>query len=153
MLLFYKATYSDCDLLFRWANDPIVRSNSFNQNVILYEDHKNWLKKFLNSERSSIYIFTQQEIPAGQVRINKNSQETIIGISIDSVYRGKSLAVDMLTIAANDYFLKFPEEHIFAYIKQANIASLKVFKKAGFKHVIDVIEQGVPSYKMEKSLE
>ncbi|MDB5256719.1 MAG: Acyl-CoA N-acyltransferase [Chitinophagaceae bacterium] len=152
MLSYYKASFSDCDLLFRWANDPTVRSNSFRQEEIEYEDHVQWLKAALNSGKCFIYIFTEDRIPVGQVRISKNELETIIGISIDRDFRGKSFAAQMLILAVDDYLAQFPEEHISAYIKGTNQASLTVFQKAGFNQLSPVTEQGIPSYKLVKSL-
>ncbi len=37
-----NAEYTDCEHIFYWANDPTVRANAFNSNLIEFEDHKAW---------------------------------------------------------------------------------------------------------------
>ena len=42
-----KATIEDRDLLFQWANDPLVRKNSFSTAEIAYEEHVDWYNRVL----------------------------------------------------------------------------------------------------------
>jgi len=37
MVFLRKATLSDIDLLYEWANDPVVRENSFSTESISYD--------------------------------------------------------------------------------------------------------------------
>ncbi len=41
-LRFRPVTEDDRQLLFRWANDPVVRRHSFNANAIAWEEHCAW---------------------------------------------------------------------------------------------------------------
>ena len=41
------ANSDDTDLLYRWANDPVVRKNSFNTDRILYENHVMWFNRII----------------------------------------------------------------------------------------------------------
>ena len=36
-LILREAKKDDVELLFKWANDPVVRKNSFNESLIAYE--------------------------------------------------------------------------------------------------------------------
>ena len=40
-----EANYNDTKLIFNWSNDPLVRAQSFNSNIIEFENHKNWFKE------------------------------------------------------------------------------------------------------------
>lgn len=130
---FRFANANDSDLYFNWANDELVRKNSFNQAAISYNDHVVWFNEKVKSPFCYLYLFLNEfEVPIGQVRIDKHKEETVIGISIDLNFRGMSLAKHMLNKATEDYLIRFPEETIVAYIKKDNAASLKGFKNAGF---------------------
>src|SRR5205085_124383 len=48
-LHFRFANEYDVDLYFRWANDPLVRTNSFNQAIVIYQDHVKWFQSKLKS--------------------------------------------------------------------------------------------------------
>ncbi len=151
---FRFAKESDTDLYFKWANDNLVRSNSFNQNKVEYENHIKWFSSKLNSKDAYFYFFLNEEnIPVGQVRIDKSENEAVIGISIDEAFRGKSLGSEMLKQATDDYLKKHPSEIITAYIKIDNKSSYSIFKKAGFLNEELITEQGHQSYKLYKKLD
>ncbi|NVO03006.1 MAG: GNAT family N-acetyltransferase [Bacteroidetes bacterium] len=147
MLEFRFAKLSDVDLYYKWANDPLVRLNSFNTEPIKYQDHVKWFSEKIKDEKFSFYLFIDSlKIPAGQVRFQKELTEIVIGISIDEDFRGKSLGVEMLEKATEDFLAINPEAIINAYIKESNSPSLKIFKKAGFSDERRVIVNNVESY-------
>lgn len=147
-LEFRFAEVKDVDLYFRWANDPIVRSNSFDQSAVEYERHVDWFNSKLNSEDCYFYLFSSRGIPVGQVRIDKSANEIIIGISIDKKFRGMNAGVSMLKLACSDYFEKNPGSKIAAYIKVENAASYSIFKKAGFGNDEMLVKHGVTCHKL-----
>lgn len=149
-LSFRMAEEQDTDLYYSWTNDPLVRTNSYRQEKIAYEDHVKWFHSKLKTPGYFFYLFMSKDnIPAGQVRIVQGD-ETVIGISIDQAFRGKSLGWQMLIMACDDFFTTHPSEKITAYIKQENASSYATFKKAGFSGEETVMEQGCLSYKLYK---
>lgn len=152
-LYFRVANSSDSELYFNWANDPVVRLNSFNQNEISFEDHNKWFSNKLNSPDCFFYLFVDliSNKPVGQVRIDKSGSEVVIGISIDEHFRGKSLGIEMLTKASSDYLERFPDATIVAYIKIENLPSYNLFKKAGFGGEEFSDYNGSRIYKMYKN--
>ncbi len=148
---FRKPTMEDAKLYFDWANDEVVRKNSYAQETISYEDHLAWFKRKLASPDCFFYLFIEQKQPAGQVRIEKKENETVVGISIDSKYRGKGLGSVMLEAACADYFSKFPKDTIYAYIKESNLPSCAIFKTARFTNEQTVMVNGVKSIKLHKT--
>jgi RimJ/RimL family protein N-acetyltransferase len=142
----------DAELYFKWANDPVVRANSYNSSEISFEDHCKWFERKLGSGSCFFYLFKNKEqVPVGQVRIERMADETVIGISIDERFRGRSLAVKMLTGATEAYLSKFPSEQIVAYIKSENPASRKSFVRAGFTEAATVIKNEISSVKLTKT--
>jgi UDP-2,4-diacetamido-2,4,6-trideoxy-beta-L-altropyranose hydrolase len=151
-LHFRFAEESDVDLYFHWTNDPLVRINSYNQNVVIYDEHVKWFQSRLASDDCCFYLFlNEQNKPVGQVRIEKCVDEAIVGISIDKLFRGKSFGVEMLRIATRDYLDKKPGSFLAAYIKVENTLSYKIFLKAGFNNREMVTVKGSESYKLNKS--
>jgi UDP-2,4-diacetamido-2,4,6-trideoxy-beta-L-altropyranose hydrolase len=150
---FRFAKESDMELYYNWSNDPLVRSNSFNQNPVEHENHVKWFLAKLNSKECHFYLFLNEENkPVGQVRIDSNEKETVIGISIDEAFRGRSIGTEMLKKSTADYLHKHSSKNIVAYIKQENTASYNIFKKAGFSNEEIVTEQGHRSYKLYKKV-
>jgi len=150
---FRFAELHDAALYYKWANDLVVRQNSFNTNEISYQQHIDWFSHKLNSKECFFYLFLNEEkLPVGQVRIDKSNNEIVIGISIDENLRGKGLGVQLLNQASTDYLHKFPHAEIIAYIKEENIASIHQFSKAGFIKTGNVIVSECKSYRFKKAI-
>lgn len=121
---------SDCDLLFRWANDPITRQNSFNTGEIDYESHVSWFHK--NLSKNWFIFYNSENLPIGIVRLDYKNDEWIIGITVDPDQRGKGYASQMIKLAADKFIESNTNAKIIAYIKEENVASKKAFSNAGF---------------------
>ncbi|MEP6803965.1 MAG: GNAT family N-acetyltransferase [Flavobacterium sp.] len=135
MLSFKKASLYDMRLYFEWANDSIVREQSYNSGTIDLENHEIWFKSKLSDNSCMMMIFENEEnLKVGQIRIQKESDsDALISISIALEHRGKSYGKEMLEMAT-DFFLQLnPNFTINAFIKEINLSSKYVFEKAGFK--------------------
>jgi len=135
MLSYRYATAQDVILYFNWANDAVVREKSYNSQAISLDTHTKWFDKKLASKDTMMLVFVnEKEESIGQVRIEKKGLiEAVIGISIDSNHRGKGYAAEMLKLATNHFLEKNKTVKIHAYIKETNVASKRVFVKAGFR--------------------
>lgn len=150
-----RAIEEDAALYFKWTNDEEVRKQSYNSDSISYENHLHWFKQNLNAPGVYFYLFEEQSLPLGQVRIQKSdSDDYIIGISIDKDARGKGYASYFIKQAVRLFFeeVSFAQQ-IAAYIKKENISSLKSFTNAGFTLENMVSYKGYESYKMIKKNE
>ena len=128
-----NATIDDLDIYYKWANQPSVRMQSFNSELINFEDHVSWFKKKLNDTNCMMLIFSIDEAKVGQVRFQEEDEEfSIINISISEEHRGMGYGVMILNIATEIYFSKYPKKLIKAYVKKENIASNTFFKNAKF---------------------
>lgn len=151
MLSYRRATLSDVDMYYAWANDTEVRKNSYQSEAIPYTQHVSWFEKKINSPQSLLLVFEDTEKNAvGQVRIETQEKQAVIGISVNQQHRGKGYAVEMLQKASSAYFEIHPENFILAFIKKDNFASYKAFVAAGYKPLEEVEESGVLSYKLIK---
>jgi RimJ/RimL family protein N-acetyltransferase len=144
------STRIDVDLYFAWANDELVRQYSYQQDVIQYKNHVQWFYSKIDSPHFLFLIFFNQDKSAiGQVRINKNEEEVIIGISVDKNYRGFGYSFKMLRLACQHYFKNYSDNEIFAYIKIENKVSIATFKKAGFLQEQFVLVNNIESVKLK----
>lgn len=49
----------DCDLLFEWANYPMVRQNFFSTKAITYDEHVNWFRNIMERKDCVEYLFNK----------------------------------------------------------------------------------------------
>ncbi|MCK8141469.1 GNAT family N-acetyltransferase [Flavobacterium sp. I-SCBP12n] len=137
MLSFRKAEIEDLELYFDWANDNVVREQSFNSNKISLDKHKQWFESKLIDENCTFFLFENNKKEAvGQIRIQKENQnQALIGISIDKNHRGNGYAKKMLEMATDSFCNTNPDFLINAYIKESNLGSKRAFENAGFEFI------------------
>ena len=133
-----KVVESDCTILFQWANEKMVRKNSFNSDVITFEEHMDWLKKRLLSKNCYLHIFYLDKNPIGQVRIDVENEIGTISYSLDKDYRGQKLAIEMLRLLENEiYKSNMKIKVLIGYVKSENIASQKIFQRLQYESKIE----------------
>ena len=127
----------DCELLWEWANDPIVRSASFRSDSIPWEEHLKWFNNKLNSSNCYHFITVNTlNQPIGQIRFEIDKHlKSVVSISLDSKHRGQGYGKLMLQMAINKLFQHISVNHIQALIKPDNVASIRLFESVGFKIV------------------
>ncbi|GAB6100050.1 hypothetical protein JCM16358_19290 [Halanaerocella petrolearia] len=130
-----EVTKNDCDLLFEWVNDPVVRENSFNNEFIKYEEHKKWFKEKFNSSSSFIYIALLNDKEIGQIRIDIEGGNGYIDYSIAKEYRCNGYGSRLLIKIFN--FIKKSKnvniKNLIGKVKYNNLASRKSFEKARYR--------------------
>lgn len=140
-----NAQFIDADYLFKLANDPETRKNSFVSREIVWDEHINWVQNSLKDPNRYIFIISSEEDDVGIVKFEIR-EEVVIGVTIDPRFRGKGLGGEIIKKGC----LKFWEKNardINAYIKTSNIASVKAFKKANFSFLETVFINGINSQK------
>ncbi len=129
-----KARSEDVDLLFEWANDRGVRENSFNTAPIAYEEHVKWFGKILADESVHQYILYEDDIPAGQVRLNIEGKNARISFSVAEKNRGRGLGSAMLMmlpeLLVKDKITGVTK--LVGEVKHENAASARAFEKCGY---------------------
>lgn len=128
-----RATIEDCDILYEWRNDELVRKNSFNQEEIKYKEHIKWLQNFLSDDSCRIYILIDKEIKVGQAKVRVIDNEAEIGYSIGKEYRGHGYGTKCLELVKNEIKKDFPNiKNIYGRVKVDNVISQRAFEKAGY---------------------
>jgi UDP-2,4-diacetamido-2,4,6-trideoxy-beta-L-altropyranose hydrolase len=125
----------DCSLLWCWANDPETRAASFSSEPISWYEHIQWFDAKIRSENCKMYIaLDRRDQPVGLIRYDIDSEnEAVVSITIANQYRGKGYASLIIEKTSSRILRQSKMHQLNAYIKCDNLASIKVFLRAGFK--------------------
>lgn len=128
-----NANAEDAKLLFAWANEETVRTNSFSPEPIRYDNHVYWLENKLQAVNCRIYIAEEEGVPVGQVRVDMNGNRAGIDYSITKEYRGKGYGSAMLAELERILRAECPFiDTLAAQVKHDNRASKRVFEKLDY---------------------
>lgn len=129
-----NATIEDVDIIYEWANDKVVRENSFNSKEINYSEHRCWYNSKINSSSTLFFVMMCGDTPVGQVRLELKDKEALVNYSIASQYRGHGLGKLMMKLVEEKINLEYRDiEKLIAEVKQENDYSKNVFIKLGYK--------------------
>jgi len=133
-IVFRLASNEDCELLWKWANDPEVRTMSFVSEVIAWEEHVQWFQTKIKSPNCVLWIAEsiQQEV-LGQVRFDVIGVEATISVSVDSRFRNKGYGSRIIRLATQKLFSSSNVQIVYAYIRPENRASVRAFINANFQ--------------------
>ncbi len=129
-----RVTPEDCALLFEWANDPVVRRNSFSSAKISWEEHTAWFEAMQKRTDCGQYIYLCEEEPVGQARITVSGEEAEVGYSICAESRGMGHGKRILQLLEAKVREDFPQvKTLAARVKPENAASRKAFEHIGYQ--------------------
>lgn len=136
-----KAVYEDMDVLFEWANDPVVRKNSFNTNQIMWDEHASWFDRVLKDEGRILYIFEVDGVSAGTMRLDYMTEHTSSGqmeaevsYSLAPEFRGKGYGKRMLRLLEDEiHASSLGIDCIVARVKPDNARSSRSFLDTGYE--------------------
>ncbi len=128
------AYITDAELMYEWQSDPLTRKYSHNTEMPVFTEHKKWLAMKLSDVRCSIYMIEFKGQAAGVVRLD---QVSVSGCGIPCLLISIYLSPSHYQRGLGNLALKWVSYvyrncDIKAEIHSENIASLKLFSKAGF---------------------
>ena len=143
----------DCEILWHWANDPVIRSVSFVSEYISWSDHVQWFASKLGEQNCIFYIaLNQDNVPIGQVRYELLNQEATISLATSESFRGLGYGSRIILLGCQKIGQSSLAKKINAYVKPNNLSSINVFLKSGFKNKGETIIQGQPAFHFVKIL-
>lgn len=127
------ANLLDCNEVFHWRNDPLSISMSFTSTKISFDDHAKWFEASLRDTDREIYIGFLRDIKIGVCRFDYNSdnQHSYVSININPSQRGLGYGRRLLSQCIHRY-RDVRESDLIAEVSPKNVASLELFKGAGF---------------------
>lgn len=136
-----RANSEDCDLLFKWANDSLVRANSFSTDKISYEEHVRWFDRLMQRNDCVQYILMDDCIPVGQARITICDDAAEVGYSICLEKRNSGYGSKLLKLVVEAVHKELSEvTRIVGKVKPENIASQKAFLNADYEEIYRTFE-------------
>ncbi len=126
-------TFDDAFLLWRWANDAVVRRNSFETAPIPWETHVEWLREKLGSSATRFWILEYCSIPVATIRYDRAGDAARIGFSVAAPYRGRGLGTKLLLMSASRARRELGVEILEGSVRPENEASARAFRAAGFR--------------------
>lgn len=139
----------DRELIWHWANDEETRKASYSQAYISWDEHVRWFDSVQRKKNYRFYIANNEsKKPVGQIRFACYGKDAIVSFSVAPESRRRGYAKEILIAAAKKLFSGTNVEQISAYIKLENILSLRVFEKAGFRMMENVVFCGIKSCRM-----
>jgi UDP-2,4-diacetamido-2,4,6-trideoxy-beta-L-altropyranose hydrolase len=123
----------DSELLWKWANDPELRKQSFTQEAIDWSIHEQWLKSSLEDRDTVIRIAENDRSDSvGVVRFTLQQRKAVISISLAQEFRGTGLAPAVLKCALDELTQTRSIQDVSAFVKPENLPSVRLFENAGF---------------------
>ncbi len=132
-----KIKKEDCIDLYRWRNDVDTRRSCFNSKLVSYKSHLKWFRDSLNNRQRYLYIVEDSEKgKIGVLRVDKLSPHIAeISINLAPHMRRKGYGARLLRQMCSKFNRSKQKILFLARIKKENLASLGVFKRAGFNEV------------------
>lgn len=128
-----QADMGDAETLFRWRNDSDTRANSFQTELIPYEEHVAWLEAALRNPVQEIFILCEGDMRIGQVSLSMENDMATISYSIDVAYRAQGYGKAILQLAENHCVERGTTRILRGYVKKKNIASQVIFESLGYE--------------------
>ena len=143
---------SDVELLFRWANDPLVRSMSFSSAPIPWEGHQFWFAAKLADPACLLFLAEDEsDTPVALVRFDVEGERAVISVSVAPEARGRGLGAHAIHLGTVEARARARVGEVLAYIKPENEASIRAFRSAGFGEPFAVDYAGHEAVCMRRS--
>ena len=123
----------DCKHLWLWRHCPDVRKNFFNEKTISWQEHKKWFYSKIKDPNTKIYVATLGKDKIGVIRFEIEDDSAKVSVNLNPDFLGKGLGSKIIKLGTKKFLQEAKvRKGIAAEIKEDNIASKKVFSKAGY---------------------
>lgn len=130
---FRNATLHDAKLIFEWQSHPETRKHFFDPHPPTWEKHYSWLECCIQNKKCELLV-AEENGALAIVKFDLDSKNSEISIYLSPEKRGRNLGAQVLLDSCAWIAEKYPLlNNITAKILDSNIASQKIFERAGFK--------------------
>lgn len=128
----------DIVLLQRWINLEEISYFNGSRFPVSYVEQKEYYQRLIkDSSKKKLIIVDKQNQKVGLIslmKIDYKNANAEIAVYIDPDYQNKGFASKSLKLMVNFAFYEMRMNKIYANILDFNVASIKTFQKAGFRH-------------------
>lgn len=144
------ATNDDAELLLNWRNDFVTRSVSRQSKVISLEEHRMWLQAVIGNPSRQLFLIENQTQAVATVRWDEHDTGTWeVSITVNPEFRGRGLAHAVL-VAGERALQASQSVRLLATVHEDNVASRRLFTKAGYLPFLPADNDGFAKYAKRK---
>ncbi len=129
------ACIDDALLILNWRNDFETRQNSFNKNIIDYNDHLAWYQKKLEDNNCFMFILVDNTECVGHIRIDKFNNVGKISYMIAP--KKRKMGYGKLIIELIDNIIPSEISILVGFVDRNNIPSRKCFITNNYSELIE----------------
>lgn len=133
---------SDCEIIYKWRNSPVVRQYSANTGRIGIDEHRQWLKQKLKNKNSILLMGVSTNRPIGVIRYEIEGTAATVSLFLDPAKTNQGLGRRLL--ASGDAWMKeyYPGiSTIQADVLPGNTRSIKIFEALGYTIKLHKLEK------------
>ncbi len=128
-----NAIPDDAVAIWRLANDPLVRGNSFNPVPIPLDAHLRWYQGQLELPNARFWVLEVGGALVAQIRLEKCDSDTAeVHFAVSPVFRGRGFASLVIVRAWERARAELGVNQVVGFVLPSNIPSRSAFLKAGF---------------------
>lgn len=129
-----SVTIADTALIYQWQSDPLTRRYALNPNIPSWAEHQCWMEKKLQRQQDYFFLIVNSVSgePYGAIRLDELAVDNYL-ISIFIAPQQHGLGIGLIGLNLVDQHL--PSMKIHATVLTENIASQRLFTKAGYQQV------------------
>lgn len=125
----------DLKFILRLYNQSVKEKVSYQNNIIKFKDHKDWINLNIKKKKIFIDILYNKKKRIGYLRFNKLKKKIFsVSIVLDRKYRNTGFGKKLLGLSIKK-FLSKNKGDIFSYIKTENLKSINIFKNNFFRKI------------------
>lgn len=126
------ATIRDCQLIYHWRNDVLIRRFSTSPDRLNYDNHVRWFEE--NYKQFIIGEVDRKSVGVVHSKVSGDVVEVSIYLKPSLIGRRTGVALLLLQEFYNRVVNYLPSTtKLVANIHRNNVASIKLFEKAGYK--------------------
>lgn len=129
-------TPNDTDKIIAWRNNPRVRRNFIDQNLLTKEIHTRWLETVVNTGKAEQFIIEADGTGVGSVflrDIDNAHKKAEFGIFIgEDGYAGKGVGTEAARKILEYAFDSIGLNKVFLRVLADNAAAIRSYEKCGF---------------------
>lgn len=129
-----RATASDTEQTYKWANDPVVRKYSFEQHEISLDEHTRWFNRKVNDSMCFYYLLEDGNRLMGSIRFDIKEGDALISYLLDPSEHGKGIGSLLLKMGM-EHLLMENQDTFYQFIGEVmpeNKGSVRIFEQLGF---------------------
>ncbi|MEW5772903.1 MAG: GNAT family N-acetyltransferase [Thermodesulfobacteriota bacterium] len=128
-----RAEAGDLEQVFRLANDPAVRANSFSPEPIALEGHARWFTAKLASPDTAFFVLDLEGVVAALARFDRTGDAAEIDVAVHPAFRGRGLGARILREASPLAAAGLGAARLRGVVLEGNVESRRCFSRAGFR--------------------